>query len=81
MPSGSELRIESSAADDELMLDLLGFVALSATRAGVDLAEPLCRVTYRRGDAQAQTILELHIAGFRLTAARSANTSDSNTTP
>jgi hypothetical protein len=61
-----ELRIESSA-DDEVMLELLGFVALSAARAGVDLAEPLCRVTYRRGETVAQTTLDLRIADFRLT--------------
>jgi hypothetical protein len=74
-----ELRIESTAADDELILELLGFVALSATRSGVDLAEPLCRVTYRRSGAPAQTTLDLHISDFRLTAARSAP--DANTTP
>jgi hypothetical protein len=79
--ASSELRIESSAADDEVMLELLGFVALSATRTGVDLAEPLCRVTYWRGDATAQTSLDLRIADFRLTATRSANGSDSNATP
>ncbi len=62
----NELRIESPTADDDLMLELLGFVALGATRTGVDLAEPLCRVTYRRGDAVAQTTLDLRIADFRL---------------
>jgi hypothetical protein len=77
----SKLRIESAAADDELILELLGFVALSATRTGVDLAEPLCRVTYRRGDAPAETTLDLHIADFRLTAARAANASNTSTTP
>jgi hypothetical protein len=78
--TSAELRIESSGADDEL-LELLGFVALSAMRTGVDLAEPLCRVTYRRGNASAQTTIDLRIADLRLTAARLANASDTNTTP
>jgi len=77
----SELRIELPAADDELILELLGFVALSATRVGADLAEPLCRVTYGRGDARAQTTLDLRIADFRLTATRPARAPDRNTTP
>jgi hypothetical protein len=64
-----ELRIEASGATDEL-LELVGYVALGATRAGVDLGEPLCRLTYRRGDAPAQVTLDFRITDFRLDAAR-----------
>ena len=62
-----ELRIQWSAAEDAL-LELLDYVALSATRAGVDIGEPLCRLTYRRGDAPARVTLDFRIADFRLAA-------------
>ena len=64
-----QLRIEWSVTDDAL-LELLDYVALSATRAGVDVGEPLCRLTYRRGEAPAQVTLDLRIADFSLVAAR-----------
>jgi hypothetical protein len=67
---GDELRIELSEADDAL-LELLDYVALSATRAGVNVGEPLCRLTYRRGQAPAQVTLDLRIADFSLTNRRS----------
>jgi hypothetical protein len=72
-PKGNsrELRIVPPASDEELLLELVGYVALSATRAGVDLGEPLCRVTYRRGGAPAQATLDFRITDFRLAGARS----------
>jgi hypothetical protein len=65
-----EVRIDWSLADDAL-LEMLDYVALSATRSGVDVGEPLCRLTYRRGDAPAQVTLDLRIADFSLAAAPS----------
>jgi hypothetical protein len=69
----SLLRIDVSDADDGL-LELLDYVALSAARAGVDVGEPLCRLTYRRGEAAAQVTLDLRIADFSLGNARADTT-------
>jgi len=63
--SGRKLRIGLSDADDRL-LQLLEYIALSVTRAGVNLAEPLCRLTYRRGQAPSQVTLDLRIADLGL---------------
>lgn len=66
-----EVRIELSDTSDGL-LELLDYIALSTTKAGVEFAEPLCRVTYRRGDAAAQVTLDLRIAGFSLAGPHAA---------
>jgi hypothetical protein len=59
------LRIDLPNAGD-ILLELLDYIALSATKAGVDPAEPLCRTTYRRPGATAQVTLDLRIAGISL---------------
>jgi hypothetical protein len=48
------IRIE--LADTAELVELLDYVALTAIRAGVDVQEPLCRLTYRR-DGSAQVTL------------------------
>jgi hypothetical protein len=63
--SGEGLRIDLPETDDGL-LELLDYVALSATRAGVHVGEPLCRIDYQRGGARAQVTLELRIAQLRI---------------
>jgi hypothetical protein len=50
----------------DTLLELLDYVALSATRAGIDPSEPLCRLTYRRSGAPATVILGLRIVELGL---------------
>jgi hypothetical protein len=64
-PGASRLRVDLPDAEDPL-LELLDYIALSTTKAGIDVDEPLCRMTYRRGDAPAEVTLELRITGFSL---------------
>jgi hypothetical protein len=59
-------RPENTASPDDL-LNLLTYVALSATKAGVDPSEPLCRIVYRQGEAS-QVTLGIRIADFDLSA-------------
>jgi hypothetical protein len=61
----ARLRVELPDAEDPL-LELLDYIALGTTKAGIDVDEPLCRMTYRRGDAPAEVTLELRITGFSL---------------
>ena len=49
----------------ETVFELLDYVALSATKAGVTLTEPLCRLTFRRG-ASAQVTLGLRLTEFSI---------------
>jgi hypothetical protein len=51
---------------DDTLLELLNHVALSATKAGVDLWEPLCRVTYWHPGASAEVAIGLRVAEFNL---------------
>jgi hypothetical protein len=46
MSTGRSIRIQLDDVDHRLV-ELLTHVALSATKAGIDVAEPLCHVTYR----------------------------------
>jgi hypothetical protein len=41
-------------------------VALSATKAGVDVTEPLCHVTYHHGGVTTDVTLTLRIADVRI---------------
>lgn len=62
-PSG-HVRIE--VGDDQSLLELLTHVALSAAKAGVDVAEPLCQVTYQHTGVTSNTVLALRIADVRI---------------
>ena len=64
-PLGHSLRTELPDAG-ETLLELLSYVALSATRAGIDPAEPFCRVTYWHRGAAAEVTLGLRVAEFLL---------------
>ena len=55
--AGAGIRIEL-ADTGEVLLELLDYVALTAIRAGGDIDEPLCRLTYRR-DGSGQVTLSL----------------------
>ena len=50
----------------DTLLELLDFVALSATKAGIAPSEPLCRLTYRRSGAPATVRLGLRIVELGL---------------
>ena len=52
--------------DDQKLLELLTHVALSATKAGVDVGEPLCHVTYRHQGVTSDVTLTLRIADVRI---------------
>jgi hypothetical protein len=65
MSSGHSIRIDVDDEDHSLV-ELLTQVALSAAKAGVDVAEPLCHVTYRHPGATSGVTLTLRIAEFRI---------------
>ncbi|MGH9255845.1 MAG: hypothetical protein ACRD3C_14890 [Vicinamibacterales bacterium] len=67
-PAGRGIRIEVPDVGHGLV-ELLTHVALSATKAGVDVSEPLCQVTYRYGDVSSEATLALRVADFRIDAA------------
>ena len=69
--TGRGLRLQL-AEGAETLLNLLTFVALSATKLGVQLPEPTCEVTYRQGNAASAVTLALRIADFRLHAPATA---------
>jgi hypothetical protein len=64
-PLGNGVGTELPDAGDTL-LELLNYVALSATKAGIDPAEPLCRITYWHPGAAAQVTMGLRVAEFSL---------------
>ena len=63
---GDEIRAELPHLT--ALLELLDYVALSATKAGVDPSEPLCRVTYRHAGAATEVTLGLRVEEFSLRA-------------
>src|SRR4030095_2630661 len=52
--------------DDHSLVELLTHVALSAAKAGVNLAEPVCHVTYQHRSVTSEVTLTLRIAEFRI---------------
>ena len=62
------VRITMPESTDHV-LELMSHVALSATRAMVDLDEPVCRVTFQHGGATSVVTLGLRIAEFDIGAA------------
>jgi hypothetical protein len=63
--SARSIRIEVHDDGDSLV-ELLTHVALSATKAGLDVAEPLCHVTYRHPGVTSDVTLSLRIADVRI---------------
>ena len=64
----SQVAVSLPQASDETLLHLLTHVALSATKAGVDPGEPLCKLTYRHAGASAEVRLVVRIAEFGIDA-------------
>ena len=62
--SGAQVRIDLVDGSD-LLLEVLDYVALSATRSGVPADEPLCRLTYRHGGS-ARVTLGLRVSDFSI---------------
>jgi hypothetical protein len=50
------------------LLELLTHVALSATKAGIDVTEPVCHVTYHHDKAPTQVRLALRMSEFAIDA-------------
>jgi len=67
-PPDTSIRIEIND-DDHSLVELLTHVALSAAKAGVDVAEPICQVTYQHRSVTSEVTLTLRIAEFRIDAA------------
>ena len=62
-PTSPDEAIQAELPDEgEALLELITHVALTATKAGVDLSEPLCRVVYKHQSAAPEVEI-----GFRLT--------------
>ena len=51
---------------DSRLLDLITYVALGCVKAGVDVAEPICDLTYQYAGAAAQVRLVLRIDSFTI---------------
>lgn len=73
LAAGQTLGVELNE-DGHSLLELLTHVALSATKVGIDVAEPVCHVTYRHGNVRPEVTLTLRIADFRIGAATTAAT-------
>ena len=69
---GGAIRMALPESSDSL-LELLSHVALSATRAGVDISEPLCRVTFQHDQAPSVVTLGVRLAAFNIDAASSGS--------
>ena len=65
---GRAIRMELPESSDAL-LELMSHVALSATRAGVDIAEPVCHVIFRHDRAPSVVTLDVRLAAFNIDAA------------
>ena len=68
---GGAIRIALPESSDDL-LELVSHIALSATKAGIALDEPICRVTFRHANAPSAVTLALRIAGFDIESAAQA---------
>ena len=69
----SQVVVSITQGSDEALLHLLTYVALSATKSGVETSEPVCRVTFQEPGAASEVKIGLKIASFDLHAAQSAN--------
>ena len=58
----------------DALLELISHIALSATRANVDIGEPLCHITFQHDHAPAVVTLGVRLAAFNIDAASSGST-------
>jgi hypothetical protein len=58
--------VQIQVDDDHNVLELLTHVALSATKAGVDVSEPICQMTYQYSGAISNVTLALRLADVRI---------------
>ena len=73
--NGSSTAIRTELPDGgDTLLELLDYIALSATKVGVNLSQLLCRVTYQRPGAAAEVTLGLRLDEISLARSTSAGT-------
>jgi len=73
--SGSSAAILTELPDGgDTLLELLDYIALSATKVGVDPSQLLCRVTYLRPGAAAEVTLGLRLTEISLARSTSVGT-------
>lgn len=64
-PGDRRIRIGMPDSDD-MVIELLTHVALSAAKAGVEVTEPLCYLTCRHGSVSSEVTLALRIEEFAI---------------
>lgn len=64
-PEGPGIRIDIAQYEARLV-DILTHVALACAKAGLDVNEPWCELTYRGAKANSQVRLALRIARFNI---------------
>jgi hypothetical protein len=70
-PDSVRAIIRALPESSDALLELLSHVALSATRAGVDIGEPVCNVTFQHDHAPSVVTLGVRLAAFNIDAAAS----------
>ena len=70
--NGRGIRME--LPDAHALLELMTQTALGATKTGLDLSEPLCRVTYRHATAPSTVTLGLRLIDFSIDTVGAAET-------
>ena len=52
----------------DALLELLTHVALTATKSGTDISEPVCRVAYRRQSTSPEVVLSFRLTDFNISS-------------
>jgi hypothetical protein len=65
--------ITANVPDESTLLELLTHIALSATKAEIDLAEPLCLIAYHHEHASSAVTLGLRLSEFRIESSEAAH--------
>ena len=66
-PAAHDEGIQITLLPSDTLVELLTHVALSALKAGVDVSEPRCQLTYRHGGARSNVTLLLRVGDFSIT--------------
>jgi len=70
-PAGRGIRVDVPDAG-HVLVELLTHVALSATKAGIEVSEPLCQVTCQHSGVSSKVRLAMRLAEFRIDTAAAA---------